>query len=122
MDMIHSVSTFSHLHPSDDLPWLTELCRLTKPGQFCLTTREGPTGFHKVKLEGSLHPSDERKFHETGILYKEYSVLDATMGVTGSYGNSVLAPDHIRRAWPDSGFEVVDIVKGIIDHRQDHGS
>ena len=25
MDMIYSVSTFSHLRPSDHLPWLTEL-------------------------------------------------------------------------------------------------
>jgi SAM-dependent methyltransferase len=111
MDMIYSVSTFSHLHPSDHL--------VTKPGQFCFTTTEGPTAFSKVKLEASLQPSDEGQFHETGILYKEYSALDATTGITGSYGNTVLAPEHIRRAWPDSGFEVVDIVEGIIDHRQD---
>lgn len=106
MDMIYSVSIFSHLHPSDHLPWLTELCRVTKMGQFCFTTTEGPTAFSKVKVEASLQPSDEAQFHETGILYKEYSGLDATMG---SYGNTVLAPEHIRRAWPDSGFEVVDM-------------
>ena len=35
MDMIYSVSTFSHLSPPDHLPWLRELCRVTKPGQFC---------------------------------------------------------------------------------------
>jgi SAM-dependent methyltransferase len=119
MDMIYSVSTFSHLHPSDHLPWLRELCRVTKTGQFCFVTTEGPTGFPKVKLEASLQPSDEGQFHETGILYKEYSILDASMGVTGSYGNTILAPEHIRKAWPDSGFEVLDIVEGIIDHRQD---
>lgn len=119
MDMIYSVSTFSHLKPSDHLPWLRELCRVTKPGQLCFVTTEGPTGFRKVKIEASLEASDERQFHETGILYKEYSDLDAAMGITGSYGNTVLMPDHIRGAWPASGFEVVDIVEGIIDQRQD---
>jgi SAM-dependent methyltransferase len=132
MDMIYSVSTFSHLRPSDHVPWLKELCRVTKPGQFCFLTTEGRTGFLKIKVEASLDPSDERQFYETGILYKEYPFMDAerrrrhkipvanlAMGITGSYGNTVLMPDHIRSAWPASGFEVVDIVEGIIDHRQD---
>jgi hypothetical protein len=46
-------------------------------------------------------------------------VANVAMGITGSYGNTVLMPDHIRNAWPASGFEVVDIVEGIIDQRQD---
>jgi hypothetical protein len=37
----------------------------------------------------------------------------------GSYGNTVLSPDYIRRHWSKSGLEVVDIVEGVIDHRQD---
>jgi SAM-dependent methyltransferase len=132
MDMIYSVSTFSHFDPSDHLPWLRELCRVTKPGQFCFLTTEGPTGFRKLKAEGFLEASDETQFYETGILYKEYPFMDAerrrrykipvanlAMGITGSYGNTVLMPDYIRSAWPASGFEVVDIVEGVIDHRQD---
>ena len=132
MDMIYSVSTFSHLSPSDHLPWLRELCRVTKPGHFCFVTTEGLTGFRKVKVEASLEACDERQFYETGILYKEYPFMDAerrrrhkipvanlAMGITGSYGNTVLMPDHIRSTWPASGFEVVDIVEGIIDQRQD---
>jgi hypothetical protein len=31
----------------------------------------------------------------------------------------VLTPDYVRKTWPESGFEVVDIIEGIIDHRQD---
>jgi len=132
MDMIYSVSTFSHLSPSDHLPWLKELCRVTKPGHFCFLTTEGLTGFRKVKEEAALSACDEKQFYETGILYKEYPFMDAerrrrhkipvanvAMGITGSYGNTVLMPDHIRNAWPASGFEVVDIVEGIIDQRQD---
>lgn len=131
MDMIYSVSTFSHLSPPDHAPWLRELCRVTKPGGFCFLTTEGPTAF---RIMNKVFPdaSDERQLHEAGILYKEYPFIDAerrrrhkipvanvAMGITGSYGNTVLMPDHIRRTWPASGFEVVDIVEGIIDHRQD---
>ena len=46
-------------------------------------------------------------------------VANAAMGITGSYGNTVMLPDYIRNTWPASGFEVLDIIEGIIDHRQD---
>ena len=85
-----------------------------------------------MKEERDIEPSDEAQLHEAGVLYKEYPFIDTerrrrykipvanlTMGITGSYGTTVLMPKHIRNAWPSSGFEVVDIVEGIIDHRQD---
>jgi len=132
MDMVYSVSTFSHLSPSDHLPWLRELLRVTKPGQFCFLTTEGLTGFQKVKEETVIDPPDEKRFYQTGVLYKEYPFMAAerrrrhkipvanlAMGITGSYGTTVMMPDYIRKVWPDSGFEVLDIIQGIIDHRQD---
>ena len=116
----------------DQLPWLRELCRVTKPGGFCFLTTEGPWGFPKVKVEALIDASDEKQFYETGVLYKEYAFIEAerqrrykipvanmAAGITGNYGNTVLMPDYIRKTWPASGFEVVDIVEGIIDHRQD---
>jgi hypothetical protein len=132
MDMVYSVSTFSHLNPADHLPWLKELLRVTMPGQFCFLTTEGLTGFQKVKEKTAPDPADEQRLYQTGILYKEYPFLAAerrrkhkipvanlAMGITGSYGTTVMLPDHIRKAWPASGFEVMDIIEGIIDHRQD---
>jgi SAM-dependent methyltransferase len=131
MDMIYSVSTFSHLSPPDHIPWLRELCRVTRSGGFCFLTTEGLTAFRMLK-KAFPNASDERQLNEVGILYKEYPYVDAerrrrfkipvaniAMGITGSYGNTVLTPDHIRRTWSTSGFDVVDIVEGIIDHRQD---
>jgi SAM-dependent methyltransferase len=131
MDMIYSVSTFSHLSPSDHMPWLKELCRVTKPGQFCFLTTEGPTAFRMMK-DAFPSAADEQNLHQTGILYKEYlfmeterrrrykiPVANAAMGITGSYGNTVMLPDYIRNTWPASGFEVLDIIEGIVDHRQD---
>jgi SAM-dependent methyltransferase len=131
MDMIYSVSTFSHLSPSDHMAWLRELCRVTKPGQFCFLTTEGPTAFCMMGDVFS-DASDERKLSEIGVLYKEYPFMAAerrrrykipiantAMGLTGSYGNTIMTPEYIRETWPASGFEVVQIVEGIIDHRQD---
>jgi hypothetical protein len=132
MDFIYSVSTFSHLSPPDHLPWLTELCRVTKSGQYCFLTTEGPTAFPALKVEADLDEFDEKEFYETGSLYKEYPMMvverkrhyklpvaNLAMGISGSYGNMALMPDYIRKTWPASGFEVVDIIEGIIDHRQD---
>lgn len=131
MDMIYSVSTFSHLSPPDHGPWLTELCRVTKPGQFCFLTTEGPTALAFMKHEFSDHSAD-KQLRETGVLYKEYPfiaeergrrykipIANVGLGFTGSYGNTVLLPDYVRSAWPASGFEVIDVIEGIIDHRQD---
>jgi SAM-dependent methyltransferase len=131
MDMIYSVSTFSHLSPPDHGPWLTELCRVTKPGQFCFLTTEGLTALRFMKNEFS-DLSDEKQLRETGVLYKEYPfmaverrrrykipIANVGLGFTGSYGNTVLLPDYIRSAWPASGFEVIDVIEGIVDHRQD---
>jgi SAM-dependent methyltransferase len=132
MDFIYSVSTFSHLSPLDHLPWLRELCRVTKPGHYCFLTTEGPTAFRALKVEAALDESDEKQFYEAGCLYKEYAILaverqrvykvpvaNLAMGISGSYGNTALMPDYIRKIWPASGFDVVDIIEGIIDHRQD---
>jgi SAM-dependent methyltransferase len=131
MDMIYSVSTFSHLSPPDHMPWLKELCRVTKPGQFCFLTTEGQTAFRMMK-DAFPNTADEQQLEKTGILYKEYPfmeverrrrykipVANAAMGITGSYGNTVMMPHYIRNTWPASGFEVIDIIEGIIDHRQD---
>lgn len=132
MDMIYSVSTFSHLSPGDQMPWLKELCRVTKPGQYCFLTTEGLAGFEKLKHEAYLGDDDAPELSKNGFIYREYSfiknerernykipVANLAMGISGSYGTTVLLPDHIRAVWPSSGFEVVSIIEGIIDQRQD---
>ena len=131
MDMIYSVSTFSHLTPEDQGPWLDELCRITKPGGYCFLTTEG---FTALRMMGDVFgdPQYERELRENGLLYKEYRFLEkerqrkvriaianTAMGIDGSYGNTVLTPEYIRNNWSRSGFEVVDVIEGIIDHRQD---
>lgn len=131
MDMTYSVSTFSHLSPEDQGPWLEELCRITKPGGYCFLTTEGLTAF-RMMSDVFGGPKCEQELRTKGVLYKEYyfmeeerqrkfriPIVSATMGIDGTYGNTVLTPEYIRRTWVQSGFEVVDVIEGIIDHRQD---
>ena len=129
MDLIYSVSTFSHIDPAFQMPWLLELYRVMRPGGICLLTTEGFTAFPHLNLHFG---SDLRTLLRGGLLFHEYPFLQRerdrkplsantarTVGVEGSYGATVMTPEYIRREWPASGFEVVDVVEGIIDSRQD---
>ena len=131
MDMIYSVSTFSHINPEQQGRWLKELWRVTRPGGFCFLTTEGWTAFSMLR-DAFARPGDEAELREKGILYREYEFLaserrrksltpqvNAAVGIEGSYGNTVLTPEFIRSNWPACGFEVVEVVEGIIDARQD---
>jgi len=130
LDMIYSVSTFSHIHPENQRQWLDELFRVTKPSGYCFLTTEGWTA---LGLMRDVFLADmDAKLRERGILYKEYEFLkyergrdpisplvNVARGISGSYGNTVMTPNFIRENWAASGFEVVDVIEGVIDTRQD---
>jgi SAM-dependent methyltransferase len=131
MDMAYSVSTFSHFNPEHQNEWLRELHRVTRPGGYCFLTTEGWTAFEMLRSTFASEKA-ERELRTKGIIYKEYenlqayrnhkpiaAVLTPLIGIDKSYGNTVMTPDFIRRNWSGEGFEVVTIVEGIIDYRQD---
>ncbi len=132
-DVVYSVSIFSHLHGDDIQPWLDELTRITKRGGLILLTTEGPTSLEPLSAEFGASASElKSQLGEKGILYKEYDYLKVCLGkqetvksaslligVEGSYGNTVLCPSHIRETWNSERVEVVDVLEGIIDFRQD---
>jgi SAM-dependent methyltransferase len=131
MDMVYSVSTFSHINPEHQEEWLRELFRVTRPGGYCFLTTEGWTAFKKL---ADVFPSEaaERELRAKGILYKEYDFYDGAksrkslspsvellVGIDQSYGNTVMTPEFIFKKWVQVGFTVVAVVEGIIDYRQD---
>lgn len=132
-DLIYSVSIFSHLNVDDQKSWLAELARITKPGGYCFLTTEGRAALgHLTSTFGMDDAALARELAEQGIIYKEYDFLrdsiqkqntfkvaSLLVGIEGSYGNTVLAPQYIRSEWGDADFEVLDIIEGIIDYRQD---
>lgn len=130
MDMVYSVSTFSHINPDHQKDWLRELHRITRPGGYCFLTTEGWTAFET--LRGTFGEGAERELRAMGILYKEYEFFETAkkqghvspaltqlVGIDKSYGSTVMTPEFIRETWSGAGFEVVAIVQGIIDGRQD---
>jgi hypothetical protein len=40
-------------------------------------------------------------------------------GVDGSYGNTAMTADYVREHWNGHGFEIISVVEGVIDRRQD---
>ncbi|MGA3080474.1 MAG: class I SAM-dependent methyltransferase [Terracidiphilus sp.] len=131
MDMVYSVSTFSHINPEHQGDWLREMHRVTRPGGYCFLTTEGWTAFKKLR---KMFPSEaaERELREKGILYKEYEfyaeakshkslspVVDTMVGIDKSYGSTAMTPEYIFDKWNSVGFKVISIVEGIIDNRQD---
>jgi SAM-dependent methyltransferase len=104
IDMIYSVSIFSHLNPDHQLPWLCELCRVLKPGGICFLTTEGWTAL--TRMDGLFDPAE---LQEKGILYREYGFLgqrslvpvtNVLLGIEGSYGSTVMTPDFVRARGP----------------------
>ncbi|HEY3835395.1 MAG TPA: class I SAM-dependent methyltransferase [Bryobacteraceae bacterium] len=131
MDMIYSVSTFSHINPEHQKSWLKELRRITRPGGYCFLTTEGWTA---LRMMGRLLDIEAagKQLRETGIFYKEYDfypvetqrrnlspTVNLLRGIDQSYGSTVITPEFVREKWPAAGFEVVNVVEGIIDARQD---
>lgn len=132
-DMVYSVSIFSHLDPQDHGAWLDELSRVTRPGGHLFLTTEG---YSALKSLAHAFRRDEATLSDLlgreGVLYTEYEawkshvdhqqtlrIASSLIGVDGSYGNTVLSPTFIRDAWSRGELSVVQVIEGIIDHRQD---
>ena len=128
-DLVYSVSVFSHLSMEDQMPWLKELARVTKPGGWCFLSTEGYTsvrsrcrGMHEDEAKLRAHVERE------GFFYKEYAdwreivqhqntlrVTSLMVGINRSYGSTIVSPDYVRRHWPAAGFEVRAVVEGVVD-------
>lgn len=133
-DMVYSVSVFSHLAPEDHDAWLVELARVVKHGGFCFLTVEGPTALRQIN---SLLPPKDRSWVEAdlanaGALFQEYGDLEAERaharwvrfgskysGVRGSYGTTLMTPAYVKSHWTATELEVLDILEGVVDRRQD---
>lgn len=132
-DLIYSVSIFSHLKPDDIRPWVDELARITAPGGLLALTTEGHTAIRPLsKLFGTSEEALRSQLKQDGVLYKEYEYLQNSLtsrdtlksaslmiGIEGSYGNTALSPEHIVAEWESELLEVIGVIEGVIDFRQD---
>lgn len=132
-EMVYSVSVFSHLPPEDHAAWLKEFARILTPGGFCFLTVEGPSALERMADDFEIEPAQlHQRLEVNGVLYQEYRDLEAEKtharvvrfgrkygGVAGSYGSTVMTPTYILRKWSGNGLDVVAVLEGIIDFRQD---
>lgn len=134
LDMVYSVSVFSHLDPGDQELWLRELARVTRPGGCCFLTTEGPTAIGRISHpELPQDPAARRRLLAgRGLIFLGYPDLAAHKenerlvrfgskyaGIEGAYGTTIMSPAYIADRWPAFGFALEAVLEGIIDHRQD---
>ena len=133
-DITYSVSVFSHLSPQDHPKWLDELARVTKQGGLIFLTTEGFTSCSKIQQKGKAGFKNLTTdiLEESGILYKGYKDFDKAkqnekaikfgskfIGINRTYGTTVISPSYIKAHWIKHGLDVISVLEGIIDHRQD---
>lgn len=134
MDLVYSVSTFSHFDLPTQSAWLRELFRITKPGGLVLPTIEGSRALAKIASKTLISQGEiEEMLQKDGVFYKEYAWLkelqkrgpaltanvDIASFLGDSYGNTIMTPEFVYRNWPVAGFEVLGISEGVIAERQD---
>jgi ubiquinone/menaquinone biosynthesis C-methylase UbiE len=134
MDLVYSVSTFSHFDLATQSAWLGELFRITKPGGLVLPTIEGAWALAKIAKKSRTDINEiEEKLRNEGVFYKEYvwlkelkkrgpaltAEVDLASYLGDSYGNMIMTPEFVRRSWTGAGFEVLGIAEGVIGARQD---
>jgi SAM-dependent methyltransferase len=108
VDLVYSVSIFTHLDESLQRPWIEELARIARPGGLVLVTVTGPELANEL-----LRPADLERF-ERGELVVKRSEL-AGMNACAAYHPARYIREELGR-----GFELVEhAISGAPDVRQD---
>jgi SAM-dependent methyltransferase len=134
MDLIYTVSTFSHFDQPTTRLWLKEFFRICKPGGLLLATVEGNRAIKLVlDAAGSDNTEVAEKLRTDGFFYKEYvwlkelqrrgpalrPELDHSTYFGDTYGHTIMTPEFVRKTWTEDGFEIVGIAEGVSANRQD---
>jgi SAM-dependent methyltransferase len=125
LDVIFSVSVFTHLKATSQTAWLAEFRRLLKPGGIVFQTVHGTHAMNLckryVEWRNALHVSDDDfqflsgSLNEQGFVWAPHSIQ--TTG-TDDYGVSFQTEKYIQTEWT-SGFELLGVWSGLIDGWQD---
>jgi ubiquinone/menaquinone biosynthesis C-methylase UbiE len=108
VDLVYSISVFTHLPEKMQFQWLTELHRVVKPGGLLLLTTRG--------IDGVLLGLIQRlKFRMKGFVYVAGG---KTPGLPEFYRNAFHGEAYIRARWA-SIFDIVDFKQRGIAGEQD---
>jgi SAM-dependent methyltransferase len=117
LDLVYSVSVWTHLPAQAEAAWLTEMKRVTRSGAMLFITTAGhPTlAAHHGRGMDTNFTSDELK--KKGFVFFENKLHKKDPGrwpgVRSEYGLARHDPDYVRRTW-SKYFTVVDVLQGTV--------
>jgi SAM-dependent methyltransferase len=122
-DVVYSVSIWTHLPPSFQIPWLLELKRILKLGGVALITTSGFKALHlRQRRDEEWRNVTDLELEKKGIIYREYPNFKVNApdfpGIKVSYGLTAHSPSYIEKEW-SKYFKVLEIQEGVIDNIQD---
>lgn len=102
-DSIYAFSVLSHLSEKEEVSWLEELVRITRPGGILLLSVVGKRSLEIQQERGSNMGVTWKDVEREGFIFKENPIhrKDPARwpGVTGDYGLSIHHPDYIVQEW-----------------------
>lgn len=113
-ELVYGHSVMTHLAEPDQLAWLAELARVTKPGGHCLLTVLNELSWF-VRFFPDVRSADQLEaFIGAGIIDDGSLDVGVDADRPGVYRNMSHTSDYIFRVWGEY-FEVVRIVHGFAD-------
>jgi SAM-dependent methyltransferase len=124
-DLIYAVSVFTHLNPSSQEAWLSELARVASDGGALLITTHGPVALDK-DLKNAPHLFDssflpsQSDLEREGFLFYPYAVEEHAdaYGRDSVYGSAYYSHDYLKQSW-SRYFEKIAIVPSGLNNYQD---
>jgi len=117
LDLVYSVSVFSHLSNRAAKAWMKDLARVVRPGGVVVMTTHGDNVLETIERSEPhqtmfrLTPDGARevaeRLHSEGLVFLGYDEDVLEMAKAGSdYGNTFVTPEHVAQEWLDGDFEL----------------
>jgi ubiquinone/menaquinone biosynthesis C-methylase UbiE len=131
-DLIYSVSVFSHISFQDAQLWLSELRRVAKPGATLCLTFNSYTSLQRYHESGKHLDLSAEKLKEIEFFFdaedeagyalrmaREVALGFGHPGMLRPTGDIFYSAEKARSLMEGAGFEVKEILPGVIDRMQD---
>jgi SAM-dependent methyltransferase len=117
MDLVFSVSVFSHLSGPAAAAWLADLARILRPGGILVATTHGDNVLTTIQASAPhqemfrLTPEQAvrvaERLRSEGMVYLPYDADVLDMAQAGDdYGNAFVSADFVASSWLGTEFEL----------------
>ena len=130
MDLVYSLSLFTHLPEHLAAEWLNDLARVLKPGALLITTTHGfpaldiikDSAVHQqmfMRNRGDIIDIIERLPRDRYIFLPYDANVIAAANAGAEYGNTFIAPSYADAYWNNEHFDIVEQIPGGMRGWQD---